>query len=69
MNDNSSHMLEDQKLVYWLCDKVDCNRANYRTIKSNHIIYYDKCVFCFTSIHEPITFNVSFLDNTDTKHE
>lgn len=51
---NKPEMSEELKTVYWLCDKTDCKKENYRTIPAGYTIYSDKCDHCQSRIHEPI---------------
>jgi hypothetical protein len=47
-------MSEELKTVFWLCDKTDCKKENYRIIPVGYTIYTDRCDHCLGRIHEPI---------------
>lgn len=57
-------MYQQQKIVFWVCDKLDCGKRNYRVISNSEIINLDRCDHCLSKIHEPIT----NIDN-DNKHD
>ena len=48
-------MYQQQKIVYWVCDKLDCGKRNYRVLSSGEIINMDRCDHCYSKIQEPIT--------------
>ncbi len=43
------------KLVFWVCDKENCQEVNRREIPEGHILVDDICNRCHQAIHEPIT--------------
>ncbi len=51
-------MYNNTKTVYWKCDKVSCQKENYRIIQKDSIIFEDKCDACSHTISEPITIDI-----------
>jgi hypothetical protein len=45
---------EQNKIVFWVCDKMDCGMRNYRVIRLNELVVNDRCDHCKLKIHEPI---------------
>jgi len=59
MKSRDSHMSKQTKTVYWICDKVDCQKDNYRLIPADTILFNDRCDGCFSFIHEPILIEIN----------
>lgn len=55
---NGPKMFQGTRTVYWVCDKNDCLKENYRIILTGHTVYNDRCDGCYSNIHEPILINV-----------
>lgn len=57
-------MQQQYVTIYWLCDKHDCKKENFRLVLANNpTVYYDHCDHCLTNIHEPITSIIYKSDN------
>lgn len=56
--------------VFWVCDKINCNRENHRQIPLNHTIPEDRCDYCLCKIHEPLLIDVPLSgDSINNKYD
>ena len=62
-------MAAQENLVYWKCDKRDCQQDNHRRLKDGHIVIDDMCDFCGSYIREPITYRIDFSGNIVNKNK
>jgi hypothetical protein len=56
-------MSEKERLVIWVCDKIGCQKDNYRKLEKKHLIVEDICDSCAKNIHEPITIEIDYNGN------